>query len=265
MLLQMTNELPLKLYKYRDWTNNFHKKCLTEPEVYFASSKEFNDPFDCSMPFKYKESDLSEENIFLKTIDVLKRKHSDWSIDKIHQEAFENQREGLIFDKNYIQFRSEERIKNFNKTFGILSLTKESNNVLMWSHYASSHTGFCIGYDTKMLWSQTQGRIGPVMYDDKFPEYGLFDKGLEKNMKYSSIKSSNWSYENEFRIIIAYKTGKIVTLKEDVITEIIFGCKMDFKHRMEIIDIVKKKYPKASVYDSVPDKNMFQLNLNRVY
>jgi hypothetical protein len=191
----MKNDIPLKLYKYRDWSNQFHKRCLTESEVYFASSNEFNDPFDCSMPFKYKEDQLTPENVFIKTIQTIRKVHPDWPEQKVHQEAFESQNDGLLFDEHYIKYRSEERAKNFNKTFGILSLTTESNNILMWSHYASSHTGFCIGYNTEKLLVQTKGRIGPVFYDNKFPEYGLFDKHLDQNIRYSSVKSSIWEYE----------------------------------------------------------------------
>ncbi|EPJ44297.1 MAG: hypothetical protein OFPII_35920 [Osedax symbiont Rs1] len=31
--------------------------------------------------------------------------------------------------------------------YGILSMTERIDNLLMWSHYADSHTGFVIGFD----------------------------------------------------------------------------------------------------------------------
>src|SRR5271154_115746 len=35
-----------------------------------------------------------------------------------------------------------------DSTFGILSLSKTPDNVLMWSHYAKSHCGFVIEFDS---------------------------------------------------------------------------------------------------------------------
>ena len=48
-----------KIYKYRSWQNSCHKNLLLYNELYFASPKDFNDPFDCRIPPNYL--DLSEE------------------------------------------------------------------------------------------------------------------------------------------------------------------------------------------------------------
>lgn len=43
----MKRRLPKVLYKYRDWKNRFHRRITKNNEIYFASPKDFNDPFDC--------------------------------------------------------------------------------------------------------------------------------------------------------------------------------------------------------------------------
>jgi len=52
-------KFPGKVYKYRSWKNACHKNLLLYNELYFASPKDFNDPFDCRIPSHYV--DLTEE------------------------------------------------------------------------------------------------------------------------------------------------------------------------------------------------------------
>ena len=49
----MAKKNPDVLYKYRVWEHDYHKRILTEDEIYFASSADFNDPFDCAIPIRY--------------------------------------------------------------------------------------------------------------------------------------------------------------------------------------------------------------------
>ena len=78
--------------------------------------------------------------------------------------------------------KAEEKIidsvNNFNEKifsliddqFGIASLTTRFNDALMWSHYASSHTGICIEYDFSDYMNhinQSQMLLFPVNYSDK--------------------------------------------------------------------------------------------------
>ena len=86
-----TEDIPTILYKYRDWGNPYNKKLLTDNEVYFASPREFNDPLDCAIPFRYDEKDLTEENIFKKCYQLAKYAHPDWDDTRLHELAFKSQ------------------------------------------------------------------------------------------------------------------------------------------------------------------------------
>ena len=43
-------ELPSIVYKYRSWSDEYHKRFLTEREVFMASPKTFEDELDCHSP-----------------------------------------------------------------------------------------------------------------------------------------------------------------------------------------------------------------------
>ncbi|MDB4920732.1 MAG: hypothetical protein JWQ54_2715 [Mucilaginibacter sp.] len=49
----LPKDYPKLVYKYRDWSNDFHKKTLINMELFLASSSSFNDPIDCKIPIAY--------------------------------------------------------------------------------------------------------------------------------------------------------------------------------------------------------------------
>jgi len=74
------------------------------------------------------------------------------------------------------------------------------DSILMWSHYAENHRGICIGYDV----NKYIDLIYPVSYQEDY------SNNCSKNVNdvgYSAdcaklIKSKEWSYEQEWRIIL---------------------------------------------------------------
>lgn len=46
-------EFPKILYKYREWTDCFHRKMITDFELFYSSPKSFNDPFDFQIRYQY--------------------------------------------------------------------------------------------------------------------------------------------------------------------------------------------------------------------
>lgn len=85
----------------------------------------------------------------------------------------------------------------------ILSLTYHYKNLLMWSHYAKNHKGYCIEFEV-----EDPSKIFKVQYLEKMPE-GIteplyFAQDIEKRKeicKYFLYKSKVWEYENEYRVI----------------------------------------------------------------
>ena len=260
----MTQDIPEILYKYRDYGNKYHRKVIDDNEIYFAAPNEFNDPFDSAIPFRYDPKDLTPENLFLKLTELAEKKNPEWTTQQIHEFAYQKQNEKLIFDENHVDKQNQIRQENFNKTFRIFSLSKEKNNFLMWSHYSDSHKGFCIGYNSKRLFEQTKGQLGPILYDTEFPLFRLFDESFEHFVKYVYTKSDIWSYESEYRIMRQASFGKTLVLEKDTIEEIIFGIKMEQETKFKLLDHIKSEYPQAKVFDTKPHKEKFEIVLDQI-
>ncbi len=258
--------MPEILYKYRDFNNEFHKRLLFNQELFFSSANQFNDPFDASLPFKYDEKELTEENIFKKYYSVLRKKHPDWTEEQVHTLAYEEQRKGTIKDDRQQERFDENVIKQIHETLGIVSLSSIPENILMWSHYANCHTGFCIGLDPKYIFKNFGPHLSlqQMIYQADIPKIGLFDEPITYYTKILCTKSILWEYEKEFRFINRNFVNKSLNITETAIKEIHLGAKMNQKIKFELIDSIIKSLPNVKIFDCSISKVEFKVESNRV-
>lgn len=256
-------------YKYRVWDNpndphGFQRKILTHNELYLSSPDQFNDPFDSSLPFEYRKRDLRPRKIYKKMYQL---SLTEWP----HLPHFERDRiikerigSGVFKDSKYSKEYHENFIKNINREIGIFSLSENNSNILMWSHYADSHKGYCVGLYFNIL-LKIVGSIGPVTYTNKFPKLELLPKSPVKDfMKLLTTKSKDWEYEKEIRILIRFMARKTITIPDNCIREVIFGHKMDKKHKKEIIELLKTKSTPIEIFQATMNGKKFKLDINKV-
>lgn len=156
--------------------------CINSKSGWFSDPRAFNDPFDCSL-------------------DSIVPSHYD---DRDHMALSQ-----VLADHVSLQIRHQIQ------RYGVLSLTERADNILMWSHYANGHTGICIEYertDDNILGDDSVTR--PVRYTDVYPLISYDDahhlaeskpKFLDDAVlsSYFYTKSSQWSYEQEWRTVSA--------------------------------------------------------------
>lgn len=260
--MELFKESPLVLYKYRDWGNDYHKKILTENQIFLSSQNGFNDPFDATIPFRYDERELTPENIFKKLYELGRVAMPHLSDEELIQECYERQHSGIFENGTYWKEYYEDYVERINSDYGILSLTTKNNNLLMWSHYANCHKGFCIGFNTIKLYNLISGALGPVIYDDEMPTVPLFDKGIEGVTKLLNTKSVDWSYEEEYRLIKSLAANETFTfLDKTIIEEVVLGLNMADENKDEIISILRSKFPATKIFEASRDLERFKLNI----
>ena len=115
-----------------------------------------------------------------------------------------------------------------NESCGVLSLTRNPLNLIMWSHYADNHQGVVIGLDIKECGFCDEGeniipaQLGDVIYTRDVPklidwttcepvftcansykqiisEYGMPEWGFFKGV--FLYKGYDWAYEEEVRVV----------------------------------------------------------------
>lgn len=145
---------------------------------------------------------------------------------------------------------NSEILKEKLKDIKIVSLSKNCDNYLMWSHYANSHKGICLGYKiNKNKLGNENVVFCKVKYEnlkcDKvtssiFSNYNG-DLGLTTGDIYLR-KYENWEYEQEYRFICLKKDGNEYLTDEIELKEVIFGYKTSEEDKKHIIDIIKNFY-----------------------
>jgi hypothetical protein len=259
--------MPSVVYKYRAFSDLFHKKLLFEQELYFASANQLNDPFDASLPFNYNLTQLTPENIFLKHCELIRWYSPNLGETEVHERAFEAQREGLIFDEAHQDKFQKQLNYDVNRTFGIVSLSQIPNDILMWSHYSDSHKGFCVGLDLKYIFKNFGPKlhVSEMNYQTEIPQIDLFEDKVVYFIKLLATKSKHWQYEKEVRIIQRDYARKVLHITKAAVKEVYLGARMDQKLKFQVVEDVLKIYgDKVSVFDCSLSKTRFEVNYNRI-
>ena len=114
---------------------------------------------------------------------------------------------------------------NLKNNIGIRCFSSTYNNILMWSHYADEHKGFCIEFDASLLTARSLGEIIKVRYVNKMPTYlGINSIDIKRFLCY---KYKDWAYEKEYRLICLKKETPQFEFPMNAITKVYFGCRMD--------------------------------------
>ena len=253
---------PPKLCKYRDWSNDCHKKILTKNEMYFSSPGRFNDPYDCGLPFKQHPENIDPVIIKQVVEASAPGMFPHISHDKKLLEEKCAQQVILIQQNPESWFETNWRCRpeDLHKTFGVLSLTPHPDNYLMWSHYSSSHTGFCVEFDTRKLVESVAGHYQEVNYAESIPFFSIkdiMDDELITKLLYTKAKI--WGYEDEYRISRINKPDTPIKFDPAALTAVYFGCKTSYEDIAAIIKITTPLYPNAEFRKFELDKHSFKL------
>lgn len=273
------------LYKYFPLSpsEEIHKARLLsaiDGWLYFASPISFNDPFEMQPPLLPPTR--------LEVREAIKALNSH-SADFISRPVLKNIHSQITKRFNASEARTIST--EWLKKVGVLCLTTDPKNLLMWAHYASNHTGICLGFDNGCVPFKS---AQPVAYSDirsKIPVLGeVCDEALMKSVLYS--KSSHWRYEDEWRCVkrpisqdeMQYHKSKLVEdplLTESIadllaseggagcyqfdtsaIRRVYFGARIEADVRDQIFSVVSEKLSAKSFQLSI-DESKYQLNERR--
>jgi hypothetical protein len=178
-------------------------------------------------------------------------------------------------------------IQAMNKEIGILCLTEKRDNLLMWAHYSSNHTGFVIEFnknhsffDQRTEENEIRRHLKKVRYSLKRPEVILLDPSLSNKENIDRwikdifwVKSKHWEYEQEWRMIqtlrdcqkIIHSTPNDIYLfpiPKDCITSIILGCRISNDDKQAIFSFIKsdREYAHVKLIESIMDEREYKLN-----
>lgn len=228
------------------------RQILVEHNLFFASRRSFNDPFDCAIP-----SLLQTPGTFLKRFveEFVDRKVPNASeLEKSHMidrlmsvNALEEIRRGLQDDVDRA---------------GIVCFSKVRDDILMWAHYADKHKGLSLEFDGSsncIFFGEAQ----PVEYEDYTP-IPLHEDRERQMTRVILTKSKHWLYEKEYRIFRPGMAGQRLDYPAELLTGITFGCMTPDKVRASVKQWVKEGNCRVAFFEARPKTAEFGLDIVRI-
>jgi Protein of unknown function (DUF2971) len=169
---------------------------------------------------------------------------------------------------------------------GAISFTESKSNLLMWSHYADEHKGIVLGFDKNHPFFKNLKR---VKYDSTIPVELIEDIDINDNdslLKLFYLKSDEWIYEKEHRIVRDLNNSKYCIDNKDKKKELVkcindastdwkhffvvpyqallsvyFGCRMNRNDKKSVSETLATKAKGISIktFEAIQSKASFRL------
>ena len=107
----------------------------------------------------------------------------------------------------------EDIYSGINSLFGVLCLTTNPNHRLMWGHYADGDRGFVMEFDTNKPRFALSDGLHQIIYSNKPPT----DDPAVASQGWWKVKSKEWDYEDEYRIVSKLSECERKTIKDKTI------------------------------------------------
>ncbi|MCK4677768.1 MAG: DUF2971 domain-containing protein [Bacteroidales bacterium] len=224
MMHQQRSNLPKVIYKYVSYADGI--KLFFSKQLKFSTPDSFNDPHDCNENiFKFTIDNYSTQLMLDEGLYSRDEDEINLSIEELTKKLLT---EGKINLQN-LKFR--EIFEGFKRSLGVTCFSRESNDFLMWSHYADKHKGFCIGFDTHYFNEKCDLKVYKIIYSNSFKKYDFFNETELACNKWLTTKSKKWKYENEYRLFTREKKPTLINedgllkFDENLIKHVSIGCK----------------------------------------
>jgi hypothetical protein len=261
-----TNQSFDKLYKFRSWSHAGHRCNFENRVLDFPSPDRFNDPFDCDIPWAYDKMSRAERAAYLWSL----RRQFEPNEDELTTAASVQVIEQQMDCDNPDRFAEyiEKYVDVTKSQYGILSFAGTVDNILLWSHYADDHRGFCLEFDRaaldqmflRLLKEDRHSINGfSVTYVDEYPI--LFPKpdSGEGWYKRFTHKSNYWKYEREYRYIYSSGANLSRYFPLDALTAVYLGCRMEEDALQDVRRIAQQVYPHARIFRAKKKFRRFEL------
>jgi len=228
--------LPARVYKYR-YDNDYSRLNLRTGTVWMASPESYNDPYDSWLNLSV---DILKILLEARLVDQfaaaakLTGTISEREIEKAKKSIRPLRRivdyiqlskppDAILYWSQKAESYSAELLKyaeatalqlaKFRKLAKVCSFSEANDSLLMWSHYANHHRGFCIEYELDSLGASDFFRknLYPVLYSKDFYDLRPFMEGLTGGSRQEFKlmlpllamlhKFEGWGYEKEWRLV----------------------------------------------------------------
>ena len=236
-----------KYYKYRTLyqatatgreENLFTKSIFKKAEIFYATPKSCNDPFDCNLRLHVRDSTDQEWETY-----IMKRIAADPTgrpeLERVLSQKLWKSNPAIAADVG------GSTQKQLHEESSLFCLSKIGNSIPMFAYYADSHTGIAVEFEfdetevpcgisfgdptDRNTWYDRKIIFGDVKYPAGMPElnfhrlHNASADELVRSLMFS--KAQEWTHEKEFRIFRRQVPAATVQFERPMLTRVILGCR----------------------------------------
>jgi hypothetical protein len=251
--------IPLRLYKYHR-INDFLLQLFENHSLWFSRPSDFNDPFDCRLKVamgRTKEDVMENLKQYQGLLKMKTRKL---------QQVWDKVMDDPVF---YNDFMNKVHQVYINEKLGVCCFCEAPTNVLMWAHYAASHTGVCLEFEVPRNGFFYQNLL-PVQYKKRYPQFLLSNYNKQQRNLYTMhqqavcTKSHLWEYEQEWRMLVDTGAGNYPFDKQNL-RKVIFGAQTQESDIDTIKGLLQKlHYTNTQIFRMEPLGKTYGLRMKRL-
>lgn len=247
------------LYKYGS-IDEYSEFLFTTPSVWFSPPVQLNDPFECRPYFTFEGN---REQIIEAIIRQLRQRFPASGDDQIIAMATSLYLEDRHRDPEKSEELRKNLLQNFANNIGLYCLSSKPDDILMWSHYGSGHSGFCLKFEATAN-TPFFGNAQKVRYSESFPNIDFFNTPIDEQVNLVFLtKFLGWSYEEEWRIIDNATGPGLKEYPSELLTGVIFGIKMSRENKNKIRDWINRSGRDVIFYQAELNEKKFAIEIQQ--
>ncbi|WP_394388115.1 DUF2971 domain-containing protein [Shewanella woodyi] len=242
---------------------------ILKRQAYFSKATTFNDPFEGVFALS---SDVSSINDLMEVLEIAGQLTGFQISDLIHSDTLSNQLAASL--QEHPQAITKSFTDQIRQQTGLYCLTADPEDMIMWAHYGSNHSGIALEFDrtpesncgtmtfeVDYFTSPPEISFGAILRDciklskskSLIEKANLMSNSSLRKLLYS--KTSKWKYESEWR------TSNLPGLQDmpGKLVSIIFG----YNVKLGVIEYLKSREELKGVSFKCihPDKSNYKLKM----
>ena len=178
-----------------------------------------------------------------------------------------------------IDIQRHTMIDRLSHLIGVICFTTVPNSLLMWAHYATSHSGLVVEFDTQHPVFSNTPRLEAVKYSHMRPVITL---GGNPNLSLDEAgwntlltKSIEWAYESEWRTTTPLPETEKVFINDSIeyfaplpakaVKSVIFGARASDELKRDVFELVAApKLRHVSIFEARLHETEYRLLISEV-
>jgi hypothetical protein len=256
----MLRRLPPTLYRYSGVSGDrmkYLRRTLVDSYLYFAPSRQFNDPFDCRISPRFDSNSLKIEQHWR---EFLKKRPAFGKVANHKKRIAE-----LTAKGHTAHGRKElcELLFDSAQSHGIACFTPDALSTLMWSYYSEGHHGVVLRFNMALahLVKIPDFLAIEIEYVEAFPRIQFYEiDRAELVVAMLGAKAHAWKHEKEWRLVTTNRKGEI-KIPPEMVDAVILGLDVTPECEQHIRDWIALRSVHTEVFriKNLPDSFDLQI------